>query len=99
MAVKKGKRRFSNSHGHFDNWVWLVLGEFKVVHGELVDRGDFALDLHFGPRARLAGKLLANLLDVVRVDVGIAQSVNELARLQIGNMRHHYSQKCIRGFL
>lgn len=41
----------------------------------------------------MTGKLLADLFEMVGVNVGIAESMDEIARLQAANLRHHHREQ------
>ena len=46
---------------------------------------------------RLAGELQAHLVEVVAVDVCVAQRVDEFTRLQAGNLGDHQGEQGVRG--
>ena len=59
-----------------------VLLALEVFHGEVFDVLHLPLELDLGEGERLPVELDLERLDVVAVDVSVAQSVNELASLE-----------------
>src|SRR5450759_5486467 len=70
-------------------------GEVFVPETENVPRR--RSDPHQRERARRARELLARLIEVIQVEMGVAQGVHELARLQIAYLRHHQCEQGVRG--
>lgn len=67
----------------------LVLEAVDVLHG--------GIDLHYRQRARLAAQLEFGLLQVVRVKVQVAESVDELAGLQVADLGDHHGEQGVAG--
>ena len=59
--------------------VWVVVDEFEVFVFEIEDVMDIVVDEHFGEWAVVAVELFFDLIEVVEVDVGIAEGVDEHA--------------------
>src|SRR5437867_10294806 len=72
-----------------DGRMRVVADQLKVIELETVYRSDRALDFHLGQRTRFAAELLLHLVEMVRVDVQVAESVDEIARLQSRNVCDH----------
>ena len=68
-------------------------GEILVAEGEEVGRR--GIQAHQRQGAGLSRQLLAGLLDVIQVQVGIAQRVHELAGLEAGDVRDHAREQCV----
>ena len=66
----------------------LVLEVEQVLH-----RG---IDAHRSQFARLARELFARLVEVIKVKVGIAEGVDEIAELESADLRDHHRQQRIR---
>ena len=64
---------------------------------EIKNVGHIAVNHHSRQRARGAAQLQVHLLHVVEVDVGIAERVDKITRLQPGHLRHHHQQQGITG--
>ena len=55
------------------------------------------VELQAGQRARLAGQLQPGLVEVVEVEVGVAEGVHEVARLEVADLGHHHRQQRVGG--
>ncbi len=75
----------------------VVADEFEVLEFEIVDVADGGIDFHPRKRARLTGELKLGLLDVILIQVQIAEGVDEGARLEITHLRHHHGEERIGG--
>ena len=67
----------------------------EVFVAEAVQVGDRGVQAHHRQRARGAAELLVRLLEVVQVEMGIAERVHELARLQPAHLSDHQRQQGI----
>jgi len=56
---------------------------------------DVGIQVHRRQGARLAFKLLAGLIEVVRVEVRVAERVHEVARFEFAHLRDHHRQEGI----
>ena len=70
----------------------IVALEAEVLVAEIEDGIDVRCDVHGRQRGRRAREREIGLLQVVGIKVRIAEGVNELARLQARDLRHHHSQ-------
>ncbi len=68
-----------------------------VVVGEREQVADIGIQAQRRQRPRRARQLLARLLEVVRIQVRIAQRVHEIADAQAGGLRHHVGQQRVAG--
>ena len=75
----------------------LVTDQFKILVAEAEDIGHVGVDLHLRRRQGVTGQLLVRLVQVVQVQVGIAQGVHEFARLQAGDLGHHQGEQGVGG--
>ena len=57
------------------------------------------IDAHGGQWARVAGELQFHLLQMVKIDVCVAQCVYKVASLQACDLRHHHQQQGVRGYV
>lgn len=73
-------RRGLNRHRRLDGLMRLVVLKLDVVHSERVDTRYVRIEPECRGRERRAGKLLANGIKMVLVDVRVAQGVHELVR-------------------
>ena len=77
--------------------MWVVVGQRKVLVLEVEDALHIRIDVHLGQWARLTGELKFSLLDVVKVEMGVARCIDEIAWLQIAHLRHHHGKQRIGG--
>src|SRR5512141_1477726 len=72
----------SHRHRRLDRRVRVVAAEGEILEAEGEDVAHLRIQRHRRQRARLAGELLARLVEVVEIQVGVAQSVDGVARLE-----------------
>lgn len=84
-----------DGHIHLDGGMWFVANQLEVLELERVNVSYIGVDTDLGEGLRSALDLLLERLDVVRVDVSIAESVHELTALQATNLSEHQCQQCI----
>jgi hypothetical protein len=75
----------------------LVAFEFEVA---VLERENIALvgvNPHLRGRVRRAGELGARLVEVVHVEVSVAERMDEVAGLKPGYLRHHLRQQRVAG--
>ena len=87
----------SNTHFAADVRVGVVAFEGEVFVLEVEDALPFGVDAHGGQRPRLTRELQTHLLQVVLVDMRVAEGVDEVARLQAADLRHHHGQQSVAG--
>src|SRR5258706_9619086 len=83
--------------GSFDRRVRIVADQRKILELEVVDVLYGRIELHSRQRAGFTGELQTSLLHMIIVKVQIAKRMNESARLQIANLRHHHREQGIGG--
>ncbi len=77
--------------------VRVVVLQLEVLKAEVEQVSHFGVEPHLRQGSRLAGELEAGLLEVVAVEVGVAEGVDELAGLQAAYLRHHHGEQGIAG--
>ena len=80
-------------HHALDVRVWIIVDEGKVIEFEVEDAFHVGVDNHPWQAARLSAHLLAHLLEMVGVDVCVAESVHEIAGLKTRDLSHHHEQQ------
>ena len=75
----------------------IVAGQRDVVIDKIEQRIDLRIERQPWQRPWLALKLEARLLDVIEIEVCIAEGVDQLPRLQPGHLRHHHRQQGVGG--
>ncbi|KKU42154.1 MAG: hypothetical protein UY31_C0023G0010 [Candidatus Wolfebacteria bacterium GW2011_GWE1_48_7] len=79
--------------GDLDVRMRIVPRKNEVVGGEAEDVGDVGIEGHARQRPRIAGKLLAHELDLVQIDVGVRNGMDELFCLEPGDLRQHHQKE------
>lgn len=72
-----------------------VANQFEVLEAEGEQVLHVRIELHGRQRQRLAGQLQVGLLQVIGVQMTVAAAPDELARLQVADLRHHQRQQRI----
>ena len=75
----------------------VVAREGEVFVGEVEEGGAGRIEVHLRKGTRLAAEKLADLVEVVSVDVEITEGVDELAWLQAGDLSGHHQEEGIAG--
>ena len=87
----------SNRNRRRYGWVRLVAHQFKI----LVAKTEYIVHIGIDPHLRrvqgFTGQLLVRLLQVIQVQVRIAQGVHKLAGLQAGHLGHHQGEQGVGG--
>jgi hypothetical protein len=73
----------------------LVILQREVLIRKAEDIMNIFVQSHDGKRIGTARQLLARLIKMVQVQMRIAETVNELSRLQARDLRHHQGEKRI----
>ena len=76
--------------------VRVVVGEGEVGVVETVDVLHVGIDVHLGQWPRLAGELQSHLLEMVTVDMCVAEGVDEIAVFEAAHLCYHHRQQCVR---
>ena len=74
-----------------------VVAQFEVLEPEIEQRAHLRIQPHFRQRIGRAGELGLYLIQVVQIQVRIAQGVNERSRAQIADLGNHQGQQGIGG--
>lgn len=78
-------------------WVGVVASEGEIVEIEVEDAILLGVEGHRGQRSGVAGKLQTALVDVIVVDVGVAEGVNEIAGLETTGLGNHHGEEGVAG--
>src|SRR6201996_3279935 len=73
----------------------LVVLEREIPMAEGEDVLHFGIYAHRGQRKGLARKLLARLVEMVEIEMRVAEGVHELAGREPRHLRHHHRQQRI----
>jgi hypothetical protein len=77
--------------------VRVVALDRDVLEVEAVDHGDRRVEAQRRQRPGLAGQLQLRLLEVVEVEVRVAQGVHEVTDLEAGHLRDHVGEQGVGG--
>ena len=77
--------------------VGVVVLEIEVFEGEGIDVADIGVDDHGGERPQVAGELEFGLLEVVGVEVEVAEAVDEVAGFVVEGLGNHHREQCVAG--
>ena len=83
--------------GGFDGWVRVVAFEGEVVEDKIFEACAGGIEPHARQGAALAGELQAGLLEVVGVEVEVAERVNERAGLEAADLSNHEREERVGG--
>ena len=72
--------------------IGIIIGQFEVFVAEAEDVFHVRIDVHPGQGARFARQLQVHLVEVVQIDVRIAQRMDEVTGLQARHLCHHHEQ-------
>src|SRR5215210_212225 len=80
-----------------DSRLRIVTLNHDVVVSEVEQRAHGRIEPQLGKRPQRAGELQAGLLQVVGVEVGVAERVDEIAGLEPRRLRHHVGEQRVGG--
>src|SRR6478672_4013969 len=86
----------SYGDGRLDARVRVVALHVDVLELEGVDLTDRRVEPQLGLRPRVAGQLEPRLVEVVEVEVGVAQGVHEVADVEVGDLGDHVREQGVR---
>lgn len=69
----------------------------EIVIFEGKEIGNIRIDLHRRQWAGRSGQLLLRLFEMIGIEMGIAESVDEFPRLETCHLRHHHRQQRVGG--
>src|SRR3954467_10241999 len=75
----------------------VVPHQLEVLKLEFVNAFYLRVELHLRQGSRLASKLQVGLFEMIRVQVQVAEGMNENPGLQATNLRDHHRQQSIGG--
>jgi len=76
--------------------MWIVPDDFKIIIAKAKDVLYLRVEFQLWERAEISRQLQLQLLNVVVVDVGIAEGMYKITYLELTNLGHHMHQKCVR---
>src|SRR5207248_4057743 len=94
-ALTRGAR--SNGDRRLDRGMRLVALEREVLVLEFQQFAARGVEAHAREGTGRTVDLLARLLEVIQVEMCVAEREDELARLKIRNLRHHQREERVRG--
>src|SRR6476659_8455366 len=92
-STRPGMMLHSHRDLGLDMRVRVVAFEYEVFIAEREDVLHVRIDLHCRQRPRRARQLQPRLIEMVRIKVSVAQTMNEVAGLEVGHLRHHQRQQ------
>src|SRR5262245_839028 len=75
----------------------LIAGYFEILIAERIDLLDVALDDEARQRQGRARQLLVHLIEMIEIEMRIAQRMHEIAGLEAADMRYHVGEERVRG--
>ena len=75
----------------------VVAFEREILEDEILEAAAFWIENHAGEGAAVAGELEAGLVEVVRVEVEVAEGVDELAGAEVADLRDHQGEEGVGG--
>ena len=91
------ERYLGRRNGRGDSRMGLIVEQLKVLVAEVEDRVHFSLELHARRGEGLPSELQLRLLQVISVQVGVPQGVDERAGLEAGDLSDHQGQQGVGG--
>ena len=82
-----------NRDGGFDVGVGFVSHELEILKFEVENGLHRRIEVHFRQFMRFAGKLLFRLLDVVGIEVCVAECVDEFTGFKTRDLRDHHGEQ------
>ena len=74
-----------------------VIHQLEIVETEIEQGPDTRIQMHPGQREWLPGELQMRLVQVIEIEVGVPEGVNEIAGPEAGYLRHHQGQQAVTG--
>ena len=81
----------------FDVGMGFVVGEFEVFVCEIEDVCDFWVEFHCWERSAFTRELFVDLGEMVDVDVGVGEGVDEGAWAEVGDLGDHHGEQGVGG--
>jgi hypothetical protein len=73
----------------------IIIFNCKILEAELVDIPDCRIQPHYRERSGFSPELKPDLFKMIPVNMCIPESMDEFARHQPGDLRHHHEQQRI----
>ena len=73
----------------------VVTLELEIVEGEIEEALHIRIDMQHRQGSRLARELLVRLLQMIEIEMSVAECVDELARLKPRHLCHHHGEERI----
>ena len=86
-----------NSDRSLDGRMRVVAAQGEVLEAEIVDVRDGGIQRHRRQGTGFAADLLASLIEMIRIQVKVAKSVNKVADLEPANLGDHHRKERIAG--
>ena len=87
----------SNCHRSLDSRLRLVIQQLNIVEGKVEDGSLFRVELEGRQRTWRAGELAINLFEMIGINVGVAESMDEIAYLQSTVVSNQVRQQSVGG--
>ena len=87
---------FHTAIGARDCGMRVVPDDLHRLGREVVDGAAGGIESQLGKLARLAGQLLAGLVEMVAVEVRVAERVDEVPDLEVAHLRDHVREERVR---
>src|SRR5262245_46766872 len=75
----------------------VIADQLEVLVDELEQGAHLRIELNARQRTRLPPELLVGLVEMVEIEVHVAEGVDELARNEPRHLRHHHGEQRVRG--
>lgn len=75
--------------------MWVVAHELKIVEVEIENIFFVGVDYHLREIAGFTGELQVALIDVVVVDMSVAEGMDEIAVLEAAALSDHHGEECV----
>ena len=76
-----------------------VTHKLEILEFEIEDVFDVGVHVHFRKREEIAGKLFFHLFQMVRVDMRVAERMDEIAGFQAAHLRDHHGEQSVRSYV
>src|SRR5262249_34867024 len=75
----------------------VIADQLEVLVDEIEQGAHLRIELNARQRTRLPPELLVGLVEMVEIEVHVAEGVDQLARNELRHLRHHHGEQRIRG--
>ena len=81
----------------FDRGMGIVIEQSKVLEAKIFEAADVRVKLHSRQGSKFTRELFASLLEMVLIEMEVAESVDEITSPQVANLGYHHREQCIGG--